>query len=222
MKSLHALSAAVLAGLLSVTAAVAVDGPDADRLLLGLQNWLDRTVTLSGRFEQSLVSSAFGEGIRESGLIWIHRPGRIRWDYTDPEAKTAILDGSATLFYEQEERQMTVGTLADGGRLLAALLAGQGRLADLFTARRILRPDITAGRGWLLQLTPRQAGETFEEVTLFLGRQYQLRAVEVLDAAGNRVLYRFSDMKRNEEIPDAIFEFEPPEGTEILGGEAGG
>ena len=117
---------------------------------------------------------------------------------------------------------MTVGTLADGGRLLAALLAGQGRLADLFTARRILRPDITAGRGWLLQLTPRQAGETFEEVTLFLGRQYQLRAVEVLDAAGNRVLYRFSDMKRNEEIPDAIFEFEPPEGTEILGGEAGG
>ena len=222
MKSLHPLSAAVLAGLLAITAGVAGDGPDADRLLGGLQDWLDSTVTLSGRFEQSLVSSVFGDGILESGLIWIHRPGRIRWDYTDPEAKTAILDGSATLFYEQEERQMTVGTLADGGGLLAALLAGQDRLADLFTAERILRPDLTAGRGWFLQLTPHQAGESFEEVTLFLGRQYQLRAVEVLDAAGNRVLYRFSDMKRNAEISDTIFEFEPPEGTEILGGPAAG
>ncbi len=130
MKWPHALYAAVLAGLLAMTAAVAGDGPDADGLLRGLQDWLDSTVTLSGRFEQSLVSSAFGEGIPESGLIWIHRPGRMRWDYTDPEAKTAILDGSSTLFYEQEERQMTVGTLADGGGLLAALLAGQDRLAE--------------------------------------------------------------------------------------------
>jgi outer membrane lipoprotein carrier protein len=217
MKPLHTVIAAVLTALLLVTMASAADGPDADRLLSGLQDWLDRSSTLSGRFEQSLVSGAFGEGIQESGLIWIQRPGRMRWEYTDPEAKTAILNGNSTLFYEQEAQQMMVGSLDDGGRLLAALLAGQERLADLFTAERIRRPDLTEGRGWFLRLVPGHAEEAFEEVTLFLGRKYQLRAVEVLDASGNRVLYRFSDLNRNSDIPEGIFEFEPPEGTEILG-----
>jgi len=222
MKSLHPVRLIVLAALLLVPASAAAGEPDAGRILEGLQDWLDRSDTLSGRFEQSLVSGAFGEGIRESGQVWIHRPGRMRWDYTEPEAKTAILRGSSTLFYEQEARQMMVGTLDEGGGMLASLLAGEERLADLFAARRIDRPDLSEGRGWFLQLVPHQAGEGFEEVTLFVGRKFQLRAVEVLDASGNRVLYRFSDLMRNVEIPDAIFGFEPPEGTEILGEAAGG
>jgi outer membrane lipoprotein carrier protein len=146
----------------------------------------------------------------------------MRWEYRDPEAKTAILNGSETLFYEREERQMMVGTLEDGGGLLASLLAGREPLASLFTAERILRPELTEGRGWFLRLLPRRSSESFEEVTLFLGRKFQIRAVEVLDGAGNRILYRFSDMKRNAQIPETVFEFEPPEGTEILGGPAGG
>jgi outer membrane lipoprotein carrier protein len=202
--------------LLAPCAAVA-DGPEAGTILEGLQRWLDGSRTLSGRFEQSLVSGAFGEGVRESGSIWIHRPGRMRWDYTEPEAKTAILNGSETLFYEQEARQMMTGTLDEGGGLLAALLTGSERLTDLFTARRIERPDLTEGRGWFLELVPIRAEETFEEITLFVGRRYQLHAVEVLDASGNRVLYRFSDLKRNADIPEAIFQFQPPAGTEILG-----
>ena len=221
MKSLVAVRVLCLVLLVLSPSVAAGDDPGGDRLLSGLQDWLDGSRTLSGRFEQSLVSGAFGEGIRETGLLWIHRPGRMRWDYTDPEAKIAILDGETTLFYEEEARQMTVGTLADGGGLLAALLAGRQRLEELFRPEQILRPDLSEGRGWFLRLLPREAEEAFEEVTLFLGRQYQLKAVEVLDASGNRVLYRFSDLKRNEGVPDQVFRFEPPEGTEILGDPAG-
>lgn len=221
MKSLLTVRVFCLALLVLSPAVTAGDDPGGDRLLAGLQDWLDGSTTLSGRFEQSLVSGAFGEGIRETGSLWIHRPGRMRWDYTDPEAKIAILDGETTLFYEEEAGQMTVGTLADGGGLLAALLTGRQRLDELFRPEQILRPDLSEGRGWFLRLLPREAEEAFEEVTLFLGRQYQLKAVEVLDASGNRVLYRFSDLKRNEVVPDQIFRFKPPEGTEILGDPSG-
>ena len=115
MKSLLPVGVSVLAALLLAPVAVTADGPDAEAILEGLQSWLDRSETLSGQFEQSLVSGAFGEGVRETGSLWIHRPGRMRWDYTDPEAKTAILNGSATLFYEKEARQMMTGTLTEGG-----------------------------------------------------------------------------------------------------------
>ncbi len=196
--------------------APAAAGPTGEKLLHGLQSWLDQAGSMTGDFEQSMVSGAFGEGMVERGRIWIRRPGKIRWDYLDPERKVAILNGTRTLFYQEEERQMIVSDLAEGGGLLADLLAGEGTLAAHFLAERIERPDLEQGRGWFLRLRPREPGESFEEVTLFLSRKYRLKAAEVLDAAGNRMLYRFRDLKRNEGIPDAIFAFRPPEGTEIL------
>jgi outer membrane lipoprotein carrier protein len=115
-----------------------------------------------------------------------------------------------------EERQMYLADLTDGGGLLASLLAGEDSLTEHFRAERIARPDLEDGRGWFLRLIPREKVENFEEITLFLGRKHQLRAVEVLDATGNRILYRFPDLKRNRRVPDSIFEFSPPPGTDIL------
>jgi outer membrane lipoprotein carrier protein len=208
--------AALLTLSLTTPPAAAQTSPDGSELLQGLQVWLDNAGSLSGRFEQSMVSGAFGEGLAESGRIWIRRPGKIRWDYTEPEMKVAILNGTKTLFYQAEEQQMIRADLADGGGLLAALLAGEGSLEDHFLAERITRPDLEDGRGWFLRLIPREKVENFEEITIFLGRRHQLRAVEVLDATGNRILYRFPDLKRNRRVSDAIFEFSPPPGTDIL------
>ena len=72
-----------------------------------------------------------------------------------------------------------------------------------------------------MELVPIRAEETFEEISLLVGRRYQLHAVDVLDASGNRILYRFSDLQRNGEIPEAIFQFQPPAGTEFLGEDPG-
>lgn len=208
--------AALLTLSLTTPPAATQPSPDASELLQGLQTWLDDAGSLTGRFEQSLVSGAFGEGLSESGRIWIRRPGKIRWDYTDPEIKVAILNGTKTLFYQAEEQQMIRADLADGGGLLATLLAGEDSLEEHFLAERIARPDLEDGRGWFLRLIPLAKVENFEEITIFLGRKHQLRAVEVLDATGNRILYRFPDLKRNRRVPDSIFEFLPPPGTDIL------
>jgi outer membrane lipoprotein carrier protein len=216
-RNARAVALAVLAICAFASGSAATEpSPDASELLHGLQAWLDDAGSLTGRFEQSRISGAIGEGLTESGQIWIRRPGKSRWDYTDPEIKVAILNGTKTLFYQAEEQQMIRADLADGGGLLAALLAGDDSLEKHFLAERIVRPDLEDGRGWFLRLIPREKVENFEEITIFLGRKHQLRAVEVLDATGNRILYRFPDLKRNRRVSDAIFEFSPPPGTDIL------
>ena len=66
------------------------------QVVAGLQAWLDGTRDLEGRFEQRIVSGAFGAGSTEKGKLALLRPGRMRWDYESPEKKVALVNGEAT------------------------------------------------------------------------------------------------------------------------------
>jgi len=183
----------------------------------GLQGWLDGTRELEAPFEQSLLSGAFGAGVEERGRLYVKRPGRMRWDYRDPERKVAILDGDRTWLYLEEERQVVLGRLEDEGGLLPALIAGDRALADLFEFE-LLDPPEGEDDGYRLRLRPLRSQETFESVVVVLGRRdYAIEAAEVLDAAGNRMLYRFGKFRRNRGLPDGMFRFEPPPGTTVVG-----
>ena len=118
-----------------------------------VQAWLDGTHTLAGQFEQVLISSALGAGLEENGRLYIERPGKMRWDYTSPERKVAIIQGDLTWFYIEEDEQMFLGRLDGEIKLLpmllasipAGALAGQGRPR---AARRLRRSAEAAALRW--------------------------------------------------------------------------
>jgi outer membrane lipoprotein carrier protein len=206
----------VVLTLLVVTSAVAAPEMDAPQLLARLQSWLDETRDLQARFEQTLVSGAFGAGIEESGRIYLQRPGRMRWDYLDPEFKVALVEGDSTALYVAEDEQLWTGRLEEADALLPTLLAGVEPLERVFRATLVTTPKRQRG-GYRLRLSPRNASETFEEVVLTLrSPRFALEEVEVLDVAGNRMRYRFSGILRNQGLAGEVFHFEPPPGTAIV------
>jgi outer membrane lipoprotein carrier protein len=189
---------------------------DAQGVLQRLQRWLDETRDLRARFEQTLVSGAFGEGLEESGLVYLQRPGRMRWDYEDPEVKVALVRDARTWLYLEDERQLWTGRLQRADALLPTLMAAREPLDSIFEASLLETPRSGAA-AYLLRLAPRAESESFEEVVLTLqAPRFALREVEVLDLAGNRMRYRFSELERNHGLPASLFEFEVPPGTEIL------
>ena len=194
------------------------EGPlEADDVARGLQRWLNETTDLQGSFRQALLSGAFGTGIEERGKVWIERPGRMRWDYLDPEQKVAILDGDMTWLYVREEEQLILGRLEEHGSLLPTLIAAERPVLELFEASLVVSA-VGEGEPYRLELRPRSEAETFESVTVVLRQKdFAIESAEVLDAAGNRMLYQFSKLRRNKGVPDGIFRFEAPEGTTILG-----
>ena len=80
----------ILVALALCALGAAASAEEESPALAALQRWLDGTKDLQARFEQSLLSSALGAGPSESGRIYLRRPGRMRWEYTDPEAKIAV------------------------------------------------------------------------------------------------------------------------------------
>lgn len=216
-RTVRAMRVALWIGAVALAAASASGGESAERTLDRLQSWLDGADRLSGRFEQQLVSDAFGEDIVEHGRLFITRPGMMRWEYDDPERKLALVRGDETLLFLEEDEQLIRGMLDPEESALTRLLAGTDPLAALF--------DVAAaevdGRGIEgLSLTPRGGSRAVEEVVLSVRkRDGAIVAAEILDPAGNRMRYRFPDLSRNEPFPADTFRFSPPPGTEILDGD---
>jgi len=202
-----------------VALAVPGGGPadDKAKVLAGFQAWLDGTSTLDMRFRQSLVSGALGTTATESGRLYLERPGKLRWDYLDPEKKIALLLGDRTTLYLEEDRVMSRGRLSDDQGMFPRLLAGRDRVGDFFTATLVATPS-TGGRGsYRLRLVPKGDQRAMTAVTLALRPPtFLIEGAELLDETGNRTTYSFSNVRRNLTLPVGLFAFEPPPGTEVV------
>lgn len=187
---------------------------EEDAGLSGLQRWLDGTKDLQARFEQTLLSSALGAGPSESGRIYLRRPGRMRWEYTAPESKIAVLIDDRTQLYIAEEKRLHVAQLPKDDASLVGLLAGTQPLSALFVVSSL--PD-EAGRT-RLKLVPKSPSSAQEIVLGLDPKTSAVLRVEVLDQGGNRMGYTFSGMKRNAGVADSLFRLDPPRGTEVVEG----
>ncbi len=181
-----------------------------------VQAWLDGTRDMEAGFHQTMTSGALGTGIEESGRMYLRRPGRMRWNYLEPERKVALIHGDATRLYLEEDGQLWEGRL-ESGSLMTMLLAGTQPIDTLFEAELLDTPASGQSGAYRLRLVPRADPESFREIVLTLRPpHFAIDTVEVLDAAGNRMQYRFFDMQRNRGLPISVFHFEPPPGTEIV------
>ena len=79
------------------------------------------------------------------GTVQIKKPGKMRWDYTAPEKKLFVSDGSTIYLYVPADKQVIVSPVpADDSATTAVLfLAGKGNLARDFTVS--LRRSAPAG-----------------------------------------------------------------------------
>lgn len=196
---------------------VAAAGEPCGAALTGVQRWLDGTHDLQASFRQAVLSGALGVGPEESGRVYVARPGRMRWDYLEPERKVAIVEGDRTRLYLAEDAELWEGSLDPTERLLPELLAGTRRLDALFDCRPEAGPTGEASSSSRLALVPLAPSSAYERVTLEIDpKQFTLRAIEVLDAAGNRIRYDLSRIRRNAGLADDLFDFDPPPGTEIV------
>jgi len=203
--------------LLAVLLLAGAPSPDKSAVVSGLQAWLDGTSTLDMRFRQSLVSGALGTTATESGRMYLERPGKLRWDYLDPEKKIALLLGDRTALYLADDQQLIRGRLTAEQGLFPRLLAGRERLEDLFSATLVATPAAGGGGSFRLRLAPKGDPGAMSVVMLTLrASSFAIESAELVDETGNRTTYAFSEIRRNRGVPTGVFAFEPPPGTEIV------
>lgn len=164
-----------------------------------------------------MVSPALGGSFRETGRLRVERPGRMRWDYDEPDPKVALLVGEATFLYLPEDRQLVLGKLSEADRVLPELLAGRRRLEEAFRATRVDSARKGGTGAWRLELEPRQPVAGIEAVVLAVDpRDFRILSADVLDGAGGRTEFTFRCSARNRPVDPGLFQFTPPPGTDVV------
>jgi outer membrane lipoprotein carrier protein len=198
------MDAALVALLLATAPASAAPAPEAAALAERVQAYYEGTNDLVARFTQTYTYAGFGRRQVSSGTLRVKKPGMMRWDYEKPAPKTIAVKGSRLVQYEPEENQAYVDEHFDASAMSAAVtfLLGQGDLAREF--------DLALDGTGALLLHPKEEDPRVESIALTVGKQGEVTATRVVDGSGSVNEIRFSDVRRNQGLPDSAFEVKLP------------
>jgi outer membrane lipoprotein carrier protein len=204
----HSYTMRVLAGamLLAATVALATPTTEVDKYLTGLATW-------SADFTQT-IDDGHGNVVRSaSGKLYLQKPGRFRWDYTQPSEQLILADGKQIWFYDKDLQQANVRDMdASLASTPAVLLSSGGSVASQF--------DVTAlpaqgGLEWY-QLIPKRADTDFQLVRIGFDKG-QLASMFLADKLNQVTQLTFTNSKRNAKFAPDLFSFVPPPGVDVIG-----
>lgn len=207
-------TALLLCSLLA-TLAAAQSSESAKGLVRAIEAHQAQTRDVVARFTQSYRSGMLGREIVERGVVSIKQPGRMRWEYKQPEPKLFVSDGRRFYFYVPADRQVMVSEQDPSRSLAARLLSGRGGLLDEFEAS--LEQPLEEGV-LRLRLVPRQAQADVESAVVDAEPSGRIRSILLEDVQGNRTRFRFDAVRENTGLADRVFRFEVPKGVEVIRG----
>jgi len=202
--------AASLAFQLAAAPSGAPPAADATALARKVQGFYETTRDLRARFVQTYTYAAIGRRQVSKGTLEVKKPGKMRWDYESPSAKTIVVNGSRLVQWEPEANQAYVDEKFDATAMSAAVtfLLGKGSLEKEFL--------LSAGEGSTLVMRPRKADPRVESVTLTAGPDGEVTRTVVVDGQGNANDIAFEGIERNTGVKDDRFELALPPGVRRL------
>jgi chaperone LolA len=199
----------LLAGLALLAGAAQADG------VARLQKLTGELKSFQAGFVQTLYDADSNPVQESRGAVILKRPGRFRWDYTEPYPQQIVADGEKLWIYDTELAQVTVKPIDQAlGSAPILLLSSNKPLGEEFDLRDLGSRE---GLEWV-ELTPKVQDTDFNKVYLGLdGRG--ISVMELRDSFGQATQIRFNDFELNVDAPEKLFKFTPPAGVDVIGAE---
>jgi len=177
-----------------------------------LQAFLSGVESLQARFDQSVFDTSQGQTRRLEGIFYLQRPGKFRWDYTEPKGQIVLADGKTVWLVEEDLKQAYQKPQSDALRgTPALLLTEQLKLEDHF---EIADLGPSQDLEWV-ELVPRDPESQFTRILLAF-KDNELRRMELADKFAQVTRFGFSDIKRNPRLDSKLFVYTPPRGTQLF------
>jgi outer membrane lipoprotein carrier protein len=197
-----------------IHAAAASDtGAAAQSFLDGLEKqYAGRT--FSATFTQTSVMTALDISETASGRAWFSHPGKMKWQYLEPERHDIITNGNTLWIYRPDENQVMRG---DASQFFAsgaggAFLSDISQLRDNFTVTVYESTD-----QWVeLQLDAPPDNPDIQIIRIQATRNdFQIQTVTTVNTVGDVTRFELSDIQFLQ-LPDNWFEFTVPPGTSVI------
>jgi outer membrane lipoprotein carrier protein len=211
------LAALVVAGLAWPSHAEPQTAASANEIARAVQERYDTIRDFTARFVHTYEGGVLRKTVTEKGTVEIKKPGKMRWEYTDPEKKVFVSDGMQIYSYIPADRQVIVSPMpqADQATTATLFLTGKGNLTRDFTVSIGDLPQAPRG-STVLKLVPRQQERDYDTLVLAVTPSNQIQVLSAFDRQGGRSTFTFSDIKENTGLADKIFTFKIPRGVDVV------
>ena len=183
---------------------------------------VDRHYNHLRSMQAAFTESYRGAGVErtESGVLYLKKPGRMRWEYNAPRPKLFVSDGKQAFFYVPGEAQARKAPLSrlDDLRSPLRYLLGKTKLEKEFEHLALVSPALAPGNV-LLRGTPRSLGDRVQQVELEINQESQIARILIEGTDGSTTEFRFNGLVENPGLGDALFRFAPPAGVQVIEGE---
>ena len=173
--------------------------------------------TLQGRYLQTATLQAAGQTERAAGRFFLKRPAMMRWEQESPEPRLLVADGTTLWSYSPLDRQAVIQPVGPTLQASPSLhfLTGMATLGTAFTVASVL--EDAAGDALFVSLTPKTPDPAVHRLIVRVRRRTALvDRLTLVDAYENTTVLEFSDLRENPRLPDSLFTFRPPPGTDVI------
>lgn len=176
-------------------------------------------MSLRSEFVQSEKLATLGRARTSRGVLFLKKPGLMRWAYSSPDEQTIVCDGvNLWMHYPGEKTayRYELGPAELARTPIAILFGKDGGFREFFEASSSEPADEGLVR---LELRSRHENREISSIWLIADPEDgKVSGTVIKDAFGNTTEIRLIRTEENIEIDDAIFTFEAPPGTTIQGG----
>jgi outer membrane lipoprotein carrier protein len=187
--------------------------PSAHELAQRVDRHYNQLHSLKAGFAESYE----GLGIRraESGTLLMIKPGRMKWEYSEPAGKIFLLDGSYAWFYSRGDSQVQripakrLDDLRSPLRFLLGHTQLEKELKDL---------ALIPGANGSFTLTGQPKGEEkrVNRIALTVTADGTIQGIEIEEADGALTRFAFTGEAPDAAIPADTFRFIPPAGVPVV------
>ena len=208
--------ALIALAMIALSAPGRAQAPSAEEVAASVQARYDKIRDFSATFVQQYESGVLKRKLTERGTVEVKKPGKMRWDYTDPEKKLFVSDGARIYLWVPADNQVTHSPVPkqDEATTAVLFLVGKGNLTRDFDIRFAEgAPEGT----YKLRLDPKLPERDYDWLELVVDRQtYQIRSLTAADRQGGQSTFQFTNLKENIGLADRRFNFTIPKGADVI------
>lgn len=186
---------------------------DLNKILKGVENRYNSAKTLRAEFTQT-VRVQGRTRTPEKGVVYLSRPKKTRWEYSDPAGRVFISDGKYTHDYDPRDNTYLREQMkeTEDTRVPLAFLMGNLNFQKDFS-RYETRTD---GANAVIRMFPRNQNAWFTEITMTVAPDFSIKRVLVVGQDFSTTEFVLSSEVRNLPVADALFRYQPPAGARIV------
>ncbi len=193
--------------------------PEIGRTLKSIEKRYNSVKTLEAAFSETYKLQ--GQSRAETGVLYLRKPGRMRWEYRNPEGKLFISDGKDAYFYTPDNHRAEKIKLKETEDLRAPMAFLLGRL-DFSREFRDFSTKAEGSSTWITAL-PKTDDLPYRQVRFLAAPDFRIERLIVTGQDASVLDFVFTGEKRNTKVNDTMFRFKLPAGAQFVdSSQAGG